>query len=259
MYNLKENKLKSELQSNIVTIGSWLSIPSPQVAEIMSQAGFPWLVIDLEHGITNLETMQAMIVAIELNQCLPLVRVSGKNSNDIKKILDAGAYGIITPMVNTPEEAYNTVQSIKYPPEGNRGVGLGRVQFYGTKFDEYYHQFNKYSLVILQIENKIAVDNIDEILSVSGIDAIIIGPYDLSGSYGIPGDLENPIILEAENKILSASTKRGIPAGVHVVHAKKELLQSKLNRGFKFIAYGVDMLFLAKSSGQAVIDINKNK
>ena len=257
MNSFKDNKLKSRLQNNQVTIGSWLSIPSPVVAEIMAQAGFPWLVVDMEHSVIDLETMQAMFLAMELNKCIPLVRLFGKDPNQAKRVLDAGAYGIITPMVNTAEEAEMMVNSVKYPPWGKRGVGLARAQGYGMKFDDYMEQFNKHSIVILQIEHKDAVENIDAILSVKGIDGIIIGPYDLSGSYGIPGEFENHLIVEAEQRVMESANRKGIPAGIHVVHPNTELLLTKVKKGFKFIAYGVDMLFLATSCGQGTNDINK--
>ena len=257
MNSFKDNVLKSALQKNQVTIGSWLSIPRPEVAEIMAQAGFTWLVVDLEHSVTNLETMQAMFLAMELNKCIPLVRLSGKDPNQAKRVLDSGAYGIIAPMVNTAEEAEMMVNSVKYPPRGKRGVGLARAQGYGMKFDDYMEQFNKHSIVILQIEHKDAVENIDAILSVKGIDGIIIGPYDLSGSYGIPGEFENHLIVEAEQRVMEAANRKEIPAGIHVVHPNAELLLTKVKKGFKFIAYGVDMLFLATSCGQGANDISK--
>ena len=252
-----ENLLKQALQKNQVTIGSWLSIPSPVVAEIMAQAGFPWLVVDMEHTVIDMETMQAMILAIESNKCVPLVRLSGKDTSQVKRVLDAGAYGVIVPMVNTVEEAKMIVDSVKYPPWGKRGVGLARAQGYGMKFNDYKEHINDHSIVICQIEHKDAVENIDAILSVKGIDGILIGPYDLSGSYGIPGVFEYHLIVEAEQRVMEAANRKGIPAGIHVVHPNAELLLTKVKKGFKFIAYGVDMLFLATSCGQGVNVINK--
>ena len=254
----KDNELKLSLQNNELTVGSWLSMPSPEVAEVMAQSGFPWLVIDLEHSVTNLETVQAMITAMELNKCIPLVRLSGKDRDQAKRVLDSGAYGIIAPMVNTAEEAEMIVDYVKYPPWGKRGVGLARAQGYGMKFDDYKNNFNKHSIVICQIEHKDAVENIDEIISVKGIDGLLIGPYDISGSYGVLGDLENPIVIKAEKKVLTAANKKGIPVGIHVVHPNANLLDSNVKKGFKFIAYGVDMLFLATSCTQGVNDINGN-
>ncbi len=257
MKYLKDNLLKTALQDNQVTIGSWLSIPSPIVAEIIAQAGFPWLVVDLEHSVIDLKSMQAMFIAMELNQCIPLARLSGKDPNQTKRVLDAGAYGIIAPMINTAEEAEMMVNAVKYPPFGKRGVGLARAQGYGMKFDDYKEHFNQHSIVICQIEHKEAVENIDDILSVKGIDGIIIGPYDLSGSYGIPGEFENPLIVEAEQKVLDSAKRNGIPAGIHVVHPNTENLLLNIKKGFKFIAYGVDMIFFATSCVQEMKNINK--
>jgi len=257
MLFLKDNKLKSALQKNELTIGSWLSIPSPIITEIIAQAGFPWLVVDLEHSVIDLKSMQAMFIAMELNQCIPLARLSGKDPNQTKRVLDAGAYGIIAPMINTAEEAEMMVNAVKYPPFGKRGVGLARAQGYGMKFDDYKEHFNQHSIVICQIEHKEAVENIDDILSVKGIDGIIIGPYDLSGSYGIPGEFENPLIVEAEKKVLDSAKRNGIPAGIHVVHPNTENLLLNIKKGFKFIAYGVDMIFFATSCVQEMKNINK--
>ena len=257
MKNFIDNQLKNDLNNNQLTIGSWLSIPSTFVAEIMSQAGFPWLVIDMEHSVIDYETMQSMLLAVESNNCTPLVRLSGKDNIQVKRVLDAGAFGIIVPMVNTEKEAEDIINSIKYPPIGERSVGLARAQGYGMKFNDYINNFNDHSIVIFQIENKIAIENIEKILSVVGIDGIIIGPYDLSASYGIPGELQNSKILEAEQKVLDAAKKNNIPAGIHVVDPNSELLLSKVKKGFKFFAYGVDMLFLAKNCEKGISDINK--
>jgi 2-dehydro-3-deoxyglucarate aldolase len=257
MKYLKDNLLKTALQDNQVTIGSWLSIPSPVVAEIVAQAGFPWLVVDMEHSVIDLECMQSMFMAMELNKCIPLVRLSGKDPTQAKRVLDAGAYGIIAPMVNTSGEAEMMVHSVKYPPLGKRGVGLARAQSYGMKFNDYMEHFNNHSIVICQIEHKDAVENIDAILSVNGIDGIIIGPYDLSCSYGIPGEFENPIIIEAEQRVMDAANRNGIPAGIHVVHPNTDSLLAKVKEGFKFIAYGVDMLFLATQSERGMNDIKR--
>tara|TARA_B100000700_G_C14946036_1_gene809231 strand:+ start:9 stop:824 length:816 start_codon:yes stop_codon:yes gene_type:complete len=257
MKNFINNKLKNNLKKNVLTIGSWLSIPSTVSAEIMSQAGFPWLVIDMEHSVIDFETMQSMFLALELNKCTPLVRLSGKDPNQVKRVLDAGAYGIIVPMVNTQEEAKLMLNSIKYPPIGERSVGLARAQGYGMEFDDYITNFNKHSIIIFQIENKVAIENINKILSVKGIDGVILGPYDLSASYGIPGELENTLVLKAEKLLLDAAKKYNIPAGIHVVEPNAKILNSKVKKGFKFIAFGVDMIFLAKTCKRGMTDINK--
>ena len=160
MEHFLNNNLKSSLIKKQLTIGSWLSIPNAFVAEIMAQSGFPWLVVDMEHSVISFETMQAMFLALELNKCVPLVRLSGKDPDQAKRVLDAGAYGIIDHMVNSAEEAEGIINSVKYPPLGKRGVGIARAQGYGMSFDSYMKEFNKNSIVIFQIENKVALENI---------------------------------------------------------------------------------------------------
>ena len=142
MLFFKDNKLKSSLQKNELTIGSWLSIPSAVVTEIMSQAGFPWLVVDMEHSVIDLETMQSMFLAIECHGSIPLVRLPSKDPTIAKRVLDAGAHGIIAPMINNENDAKKLVSAVKYPPIGNRGVGLARAQGYGMKFESYIEHFN---------------------------------------------------------------------------------------------------------------------
>ncbi len=251
MKSIKNKTLKKALVNKQLTIGSWLSLPTPMVAEIMSQAGFPWLVIDLEHSVIDLETMQSMFLAIENHRSIPLVRLSGHDPAQAKRALDAGAYGVIVPMVNTSEEAEYMVRSVKYPPFGTRGVGLARAQGYGMEFDDYISAYNENGVVICQIEHKEAVDNIDRILSVEGVDGIIVGPYDLSGSMGVPGELSHPLVLEAEAKILESASRHNISAGIHVVQPEPKQLQEKIDNGFSLIVYGVDQIFLGHSCGKA--------
>ena len=255
--SLKNNSLKKSLINHQLTIGSWVSLPSQSITEIMVQVGFPWLVIDLEHSVIDLETMQNQILTIESYGKVPLVRLSGKDPVQIKRVLDAGAYGIIAPMVNTKAEAELMVKAVKYPPIGNRGVGLARAQGYGIQFERYQNVINDSSIVIIQIEHKNAVENIDEILSVEGIDGLIIGPYDISGSYGILGQLSNSLVLDAENTIIASAERHHVPVGLHVVTPNKKILHDKIQKGFKLIAYGVDQLFFANACQQGMNDLNQ--
>ena len=261
MRSLENNSLKHALQNGRLTIGSWLSIPSPVVTEIMAQAGFDWLVVDMEHSVVNLETMQAMLLAIEAYHSIPLVRLSANDPVQTKRVMDSGAYGVVVPMVNTQEQAEMAVKAVKYPPWGNRGVGLARAQGYGMEFESYEESVNDYSVVICQIEHREAVENIDAILSVKGVDAVFIGPYDISGSYGIPGELNHPHVIEAEKRVLQAAQRHGIPAGIHVVSPDIDQVKDKTQKGFRLIAYSVDMLFLAhgcREGNQQIREILKS-
>ena len=173
MSNLKDN-----LGNNTLTIGSWLSIANPVVCEMMSNAGFDWLVIDMEHTSITSSDMFQMIQIISLSNITPLVRVGSNDSLLIKKAMDCGANGVIVPMTNTKQDAINAVSSVYYPPLGKRGVGLFRAQGYGSEFSKYLDSYQSNTSVIVQIEHYLGVENIDDILSVPGVDGFIVGPYD---------------------------------------------------------------------------------
>jgi 2-dehydro-3-deoxyglucarate aldolase len=162
--------------------------------------------------------------------------------------MDAGAYGVIVPQVNSVKEALQAVHAVKYPPEGTRGVGLARAQGYGTDFDQYKAWNSTESIVIPQIENIRAVDTIDQILAVDNIDAFIVGPYDLSASLGVPGQFNHPAFLKAMKKIQHAIDKNAhVSPGFHVVLPEPNLVKEKVREGYTFLAYSLDSLFLAET------------
>ena len=237
--------LKQCLKQKVPTIGSWLSLGSPEVAEIMARCGFDWLVVDMEHSATTPYQAQQLIRTVELNGCVPLVRVAENNPTYIKQAMDAGAHGVIVPMVNTPDAAIAAVNAVKYSPVGTRGTGLWRAQGYGMSFDEYVEWLHRESVVIVQIEHIEAVRTLEEILAVDGVDGFIVGPYDLSASLGVPGEFFHPDVIAALNSI-DMSIQRGVgaAAGFHIVHPDKDLLFEKLDAGYTFLAYSVDMIYL---------------
>ncbi len=236
--------LRRRLTSREPVVGSWLSLGDCAVAEIMSQAGFDFLVIDLEHAPTSPETAAAMIRVIDLAGCSPLVRVTEFSSAQIKQMLDAGAHGIVVPNVQNAEQAQAVVRSTRYPPAGNRGVGLHRAQGYRPSFDEYLESMADGLLVAVQIESMIGVENIDEIVSVEGIDAVMVGPYDLSADLGIPGKFESPTFTAAVQRVLEGATARGVATGVHVVEPDPAGLRENFREGHRFLVYSVDMRIL---------------
>lgn len=236
--------LKDKLKNNELTIGSWVTIGHPSIVEIMATAGFDWLAVDMEHSAIELETAQNLIAAIQANKMEALVRVGKNDDLLIKRVLDIGADGVIIPMVNTKADAEKAVASVRYPPLGKRGVGLYRAQKYGTGFDEYRKWQEESSIIIVQIEHKDAVDNLVDILSVKGIDGIIIGPYDLSASLGVPGDYENDAVKKAISKVEQICKKNNMPLGAHVIESNAAKLQEKIDQGYKFISFSIDFLFL---------------
>ena len=171
-----------------VSIGSWITIGHPSIAEAMAIAGFDWLCIDLEHSVTDYTEAQLLIMAIQGKGLKAFVRVGENNTRIIKRVLDAGADGIIVPSVNSAAEAIKAVNAIKYPPIGTRGVGLARAQDYGFGFQYYKDVTAKEIKLIVQIEHHEAIKELDAILQVDGVDGTFIGPYDLSGSVGKPGE-----------------------------------------------------------------------
>ena len=236
--------LKQKLKNNELTIGSWIMIGNPMSVEVIALAGFEWLVVDIEHTSIGLESAQNLITTIQANNMKALVRVSKNEEVVIKRILDMGADGIIVPMVCSKDEAIQAVEFAKYPPFGKRGVGLYRAQKYGTTFEEYKKWVNEELVIIAQIEHIDAVNNIEDIINVEGIDGTIIGPYDLSGSMGYPGDFERDDVKEAVQTVLDKCKANNMPSGFHVVDTNPESLKLKIDQGCTFLAYGIDYFFM---------------
>jgi 2-dehydro-3-deoxyglucarate aldolase len=183
---------------------------------------------------------------------VPLVRVGENNPNLIKRVMDVGSYGVIVPNVKNAKEARDAVAAVKYPPAGTRGVGLYRAQKFGLQFDEYKKWLSNESVVIIQIEHIDAVNNIDEIFMVPDIDAYMIGPYDLSGSIGKPGEFNDSDVIHALQKAKKAAARHNIPAGFHSVSADPEEAKKRRDEGYSFLAFSVDTIFLANAARTAL-------
>ena len=235
-----------------MTLGSWVSIPNPIIAEIMARAGFDWLAIDMEHGPINTESMHHLIQIIDLCGVVPLVRVPNHDPFFIKRALDAGAHGVIVPFVNTPEEARQVQATVMYPPAGQRGMGLARAQAYGERFLAYVEEHQRRAVIIAQIEGRDGVKHITEILKAGGVDGVMIGPYDLSGSLGVPAQFDHARMREATGRVLRAATAASVATGFHVIRPSVEEARRRVQEGYTFIAYSSDMLMLAASSKDAI-------
>lgn len=236
--------LKKRLQDNDFSLGSWITLGHTSIAEIMAKAGFDWLAVDMEHSSLTLDQAQQLILVIGLCGAVPLVRVGENNPHLIKRVMDAGAYGVIVPTVNTEEDAQKAVNAVKYAPIGKRSVGLARAQGYGLEFEKYKRWVNKESVVIVQIEHIEAVDNLDDILDVDGIDAFIVGPYDLSASIGIPGEFNDLRFKQALKRIKETAKNHNITAGFHVAAPDVKQVENKIEEGYKFIGFSFDALML---------------
>jgi 2-dehydro-3-deoxyglucarate aldolase len=251
--------LKNKLKNNKLTIGSWITIGHPSIAEIFCKSKFDWLVIDMEHNSIDPSMMQTLISVIQANGVAALVRVWMNDEVIIKHALDAGADGIVVPMVNSAQDASKAVAYAKYPPQGIRGVGLSRAQGYGESFEDYHRWLNKSCVVVAQIEHIDGVKNIDSILTTDGIDAVIVGPYDLSGSLGCIGDLENKLVKEALEVIENACLANSTPLGYHIVNPDPSQVKEYVNKGYRFIAYSGDFLLLNAVIKNDLAEIKKIK
>lgn len=253
------SKLKDKLRKKKCTIGSWISIGHPAIAEIFAKAGFEWVVIDLEHTSISIEKAGDLIRVIDLAGCTPLVRLTSNDSNLIKRIMDAGAHGIVVPSVNSVHDAEYAVSSTRYGPEGHRGVGLGRAQSYGASFDEYLAWQKVDPVVIVQIEHKDSLNDLEKIFSVAGVDGYLVGPYDLSCSMGIPGDFDNVNFKKAMKRIMEAGRNSDCPGGMHIVEPDENKLCELITEGYKLIAYSVDQRMLDVSARKVFSVLSDNK
>ncbi|MFT4155386.1 HpcH/HpaI aldolase family protein [Parafilimonas sp.] len=252
---MKNTTLKQRLKHKENTIGSWITIGHQVVIDVLSNAGFDWLCIDLEHTAVDFNELQVLIGFIQSYNMAALVRVYKNEEVVIKRALDSGADGIIVPMICSGQEAKQAVEYAKYPPVGKRGVGLNRAQRYGFGFDEYKKWVDESLVVIAQIEHIDGVNNIEEIIRTEGIDGVFIGPYDLSASLGIPGKYNEPIVIEALKKFEDACLAGNISMGYHVVEPDFNLVKDKQSAGYSFIAFSTDFLFMGKKAASEM----KNK
>ncbi|EPR44082.1 HpcH/HpaI aldolase [Desulfovibrio sp. X2] len=236
--------LKKTLASGGSALGSWLTLPSPAIPEIMANAGYSWLAVDMEHASIDLSQCAELMRAASLAGAEPLVRLPINDPVIIKRVMDAGAHGIVVPMVNTADEARAAVAAMHYPPRGVRGVGLFRAQGYGATFPEYKRWLAEDSMCIVQIEHIEAVKNLEEILAVDGVDGYIIGPYDLSASLGVPGEFDRPEVQEALAEIEAKGPKSGKAPGIHIVEPDLDALGKRLAQGYRFVAFSLDIRML---------------
>lgn len=254
----KPSRLKASLQKKELTVGTWLSIPHRSVVEIFGKSGFDWVVIDLEHAPIGIDQTANLISCIQGSGMQALVRVNKNEEVVIKSVLDAGADGIIVPMIKNRSEAEKAVSFAYYPPTGTRGVGLNRAQHYGEGFESYKKWLTDNVVIIAQIEHINAIENLDEILSVHGIDGTIIGPYDLSGSMGYPGEYNRQDVKSALESYITKANKAGKPLGFHVIESDASFSIEKIQQGFSFIAFSIDFFFLgdrAKSELEKIKNI----
>lgn len=250
---MRENTVLRKLEKGKPSIGSWLTLDSSLAAGIMARAGFDWLMIDTEHGTMDYQGMLTAIQATLSTPTIPLVRVAWNDGALIKRALDAGAMGILVPMVMSAEEAKMAVEAVRFPPKGRRSFGGLAVQvFYG---DDYFLQADREILLAVQIEHIEAVPQTEEICQVEGVDLIFIGPNDLASSMGLLGTpfKENPRWREAVERVLRVASEAGKPVGIHAV--SPEEVKYYIRQGFRFLALSTDAQFLRKALGECLASL----
>ncbi len=235
------NRMKEKLARGEVVVGPFVGLNCPDLVEIMGLSGFDFCVIDTEHGPMNPESIQHMIRAAELSGMTPVVRVTEAKPTDILRVLDVGARAVHVPQVNDRQTAEMVAKAARYHPEGMRGVAVPRALEYGLRpLGEALEAANRDNMVIVHCENVEGLGRLEEISAVEGIDMIFVGPYDLSQSLGIPGQIMHPDMKEAVARALSITTKAGKPAGVFVTSVEEAL--QRIEEGFRYIAYSLDSL-----------------
>lgn len=235
--------IRQSLATNQPSIGSWIQIPHASVAEIMGQAGYDWIAVDLEHGAISIHQLPDLFRALELGGTLPLVRLAQGQPKDCKQALDAGAGGVIVPMVEGAAQLKRVRDACCWPQAGTRGVGFSRANLFGKHFEAYIEEAQA-PLLVAMIEHIRAVNDLEEILKVRGLDAILIGPYDLSASMGLTAKFEESEFIATMNRILTLCRHHHIPCGIHVVMPEPAVLENRIAEGYRFIAYSIDAVFL---------------
>jgi 2-keto-3-deoxy-L-rhamnonate aldolase RhmA len=229
--------------------GTIISLPCPQVAELLSGAGFDWLFIDGEHGPLSVGDIQLLLQAAQPH-CPCVVRLAANDAVHVKQALDTGADGIIAPLVNDADTAARVASWARYPPLGTRSVGIARAQGYGASFASYMATANTQVAVVVQVEHIDAVANIDSILDVEGIDGVFVGPYDLSASMGKPGQVNDADVQHQIETVRQACLQHRVPIGIFGVDAAA--VQPFVQQGYTLIAMGMDSLLLIQSAQKAL-------
>lgn len=258
---MTERSFRARLADGGAVVGTWLSTVSPVVAELLAGVGFDFVTVDAEHAAIDLPQAQSLFQAVTAGapNCIPLVRLPSTNYEIVKRYLDIGAGGVIAPHVNTAAEAEELVNAVKYPPEGRRGVGFARSNAYGMAFEEAVPADNDETFVCIQIEHIEAVRNINKILEVDGVDAGFVGPYDLSASLELTGEVDHPDVQQAIDRVRKACQKHDVTPGMHVVQPDPDKALRSLDKGYRIIAYSLDVTMLAHFAEQGLAAVRSHE
>lgn len=256
---MRANHVRRRLAAGEPSIGTWLSLPSPEAAEYVSALGFDWLVVDAEHNPVDIRTLAQMFIAMKGSPVAPMVRIPWNTPEHFKRVLDAGAWGIVVPNVKSRAEAEAAVDAMRYYPQGSRGVGGGRHALsFDTTAPEYYRQANDEALLVLMIEHADGVEHADEILSTPGVDACFIGPNDMATSMGlglgVPLESDNPRLVEAIKHVRETCKKHGVAPGIHCSSAAA--VNRRIEEGFQFCAMASELRYLLTGLREDINTLN---
>ncbi len=252
---MKIRDIRALLSADKPTVGTWLQLPSPDVAELIARAGYDWVAVDMEHGSFGRTILPNIFRGIECGGAVPFARLGEASKTQIKSALEAGAQGLIFPMIESREQLDRAIDLSTYPgqdfwrkqgetaPE-YRGVGYNRANVFGKRFDSYVETCAPDIFLVAQIEHIRAVERLDAILTHPRLDAIMVGPYDLSGSMGLTGQFDHPDFKAAMQRIVDACARNNARMGLHIVKPDPDELQRQIEAGSRFIAYGIDSVFL---------------
>jgi 2-dehydro-3-deoxyglucarate aldolase len=242
--------LKNRLRNRDKLFAGWVSYSHPSITETFARAGFDFMFIDMEHSTISIEQGQRIIAASQF-EGVPCIPRPVSHSNDyLKPLLESGADGLLIQMVETVDQVRSLISHTKYPPIGKRTYGVNRAQAYGFDFDEYINNWNETSTFLLQIESIAGVENIEELLSFDEVDGVMIGPLDISGSLGVPGQTSHPLVIEASKKVISACERFGKSCGTQVADANPNSVKSLFDLGYNFAILGSDLFVLWKWAEQ---------
>ena len=244
---MRENSALAAWRDKRQTIGAWLSLANTHSAEVLASMGFDWVCVDLQHGLLDYQDLTHMLPAISRSDATPMVRVPWNEPYAIMRVLDAGAYGVIVPLVNNRTEAARAVAACRYPPEGNRSFGPIRAALYGGR--GYAREANDQIACIAMIETEEALENLEEVVTTPGLNGIYIGPSDLALALGLPpqGDTKDPKHSETVKRILDTCQANDVAAGIHT--SSLEYAQRYLEWGFNFVTLGSDLGWMARAAG----------
>jgi len=245
---MKREDLKKALRSRKRIFGAWVSYSETSITETFAKAGFDFLAIDMEHSSVTLPQAKNIISACQSYgvSCLP--RPVSHSNDFFKPLLEFGSDGLFVQMINNSSELMKVIDNFNYPPIGKRSYGINRAQEYGFEIERYFSSWNKNSSLIIQVESIDGVNNIESLLENDQVDAVMIGPYDISGSLGVPGQLSHPKVIEASKKVILACKKFGKSCGTQIADPDKDNVNSYFDMGYTFLILGSDLFALWKWS-----------